>query len=84
MRVVTAREFHDQASELLRSDELVLITGEGRLVGLFLPWYSQELLAGVRREVFVRLTDQIAAEREAQGVGEEEVMADFASSRRRD
>lgn len=72
----------DHASELVRSDELVLVTGEGRPVGLFLPWDAPELPDGARREVFAHLTDQITVEREARGVTEGEVMADFTSSRR--
>jgi hypothetical protein len=37
----------------------------------------------VRREVFLRLTEQIAAQREVRGVSEEEVLSDFAAERRR-
>jgi hypothetical protein len=37
----------------------------------------------VRREVFLRLTEQIAAQRETRGVTEEEVLSDFAAERGR-
>lgn len=83
MRVVTVRSFRDRASEMFRSDDVILVTREGRPAGFFLPWDAPELPEDVRREVFVRLTDQIAAQREARGVSEEEVLRDFVASRRR-
>jgi len=83
MRVVTVRSFRDRASEMFRSDDVILVTREGRPAGFFLPWEGPELPEDVRREVFLRLTEQIAAQREARSVTEEEVLSDFAASRRR-
>ena len=37
----------------------------------------------VRREVFLRLTEQVAAQRGAQGVTEESVLGEFAAERTR-
>ena len=59
MKVVTVRTFRDRASEMFRSDDVILVTREGRPAGFFLPWDAPELPADVRREVFLRLTDQI-------------------------
>ena len=83
MRVVTVRGFRDRASEMFRSDDVILVTRDGRPAGFFLPWDAPELPADVRREVFLRLTEQIAAQRAARGVTEEEVLSDFAAARRR-
>jgi len=83
MRVVTVRDFRDRASEMFRSDDVILVTREGRPAGFFLPWDAPELPAEVRREVFLRLTDQIAAQREARGGTEQDVLDDFAAARRR-
>lgn len=83
MRVVTVRDFRDRASEMFRSDDIILVTRAGRPAGFFLPWAAPELPEDVRREVFLRLTEQIAAQREARRVTEEEVLSDFAASRRR-
>ena len=83
MRVVTVRDFRDRASEMFRSDDVILVTRDGRPAGFFLPWDAPELPKDVRREVFLRLTDQIAAQRAARGVTEEEVASDFAAARRR-
>ena len=83
MRVATVRDFRDHASEMFRSDDVILVTRDGRPAGFFLPWTAPELPDEVRREVFLQLTQQIAAQREARGVTEEEVLDDFASARRR-
>jgi hypothetical protein len=82
MRVVTVRDFRDRASEMFRSDDVILVTREGRPAGFFLPWQAPELPEDVRREVFLRLTEQIAAQRDARGVSEEDVLDDFAAERR--
>ena len=83
MKVVTVREFRDRATEMLRSDEVILITRGGLPAGFFLPWEARELPADARREVFLRLSEQIGAQLKAQGGSEEEVLRDFAASRRR-
>lgn len=68
---------------MFRSDDIILVTREGRPAGFFLPWETPELPGDVRREVFLRLTAQIAEQRAARGVTEEEVLSDFAAERRR-
>jgi hypothetical protein len=83
MKVVTVRDFRDRASEMFRSDDVILVTREGRPAGFYLPWDAPDLPKDVRREVFLRLTEQIAEQREAQGVTEGEVLSDFATERRR-
>jgi hypothetical protein len=83
MRVVTVRDFRDRASEMFRSDDVILVTREGRPAGFFLPWDAPELPVDVRREVFLGLSDQIAAQRKDLRVTEEEVLGDFAAARRR-
>jgi hypothetical protein len=83
MRVVTVRDFRDRATEMFRSDDIILVTREGRPAGFFLPWQAPDLPDDVRREVFLRLTEQIAAQRETKAVSEEEVLRDFAAERGR-
>jgi hypothetical protein len=83
MKVVTVRAFRDRASEMFRSDDVILITRDGKPAGFFLPWDAPELPDDLRREVFLRLTAEIAAQRAARGVTEDEVLSDFAAARRR-
>ena len=83
MKIVTVRDFRDRASEMFRSDEVILVTRDGSPAGFFLPWDQPELPIQVRREVFQRLSEQIGTQLEAHGVSEQEVLEDFAASRRR-
>ncbi len=83
MKVVTVRDFRDHASEMFRSDDVILVTREGTPAGFFLPWDTPELPVEVRREVFLRLSEQVGEQLANKGVGESEVLDDFAASRRR-
>lgn len=83
MKVVSVRDFRDRASEMFRSDDVILITRDGAPAGFYLPWDTPELPVEVRREVFLRLSEQIGSELDAQGTTEQEVLEDFAASRRR-
>ena len=83
MKVVSVRDFRDRASEMFRSDDVILVTRDGAPAGFFLPWDTPEVPLEVRREVFLRLSEQIGAELDAKGVSEQEVLGDFTASRRR-
>jgi len=83
MKVVSVRDFRDRASEMFRSEDVILVTRDGAPAGFFLPWETPELPVEVRREVFLRLSAQIGTELQADGVSEHEVLDDFAADRRR-
>lgn len=83
MKVVTVRDFRDRASEMFHSDDVILVTRDGAPAGFYLPWDTPELPVEVRREVFLRLSEQIGAHLGEQGTTEQEVLDDFAASRRR-
>lgn len=82
VKVVTVREFRDKATEMLRSEGLLLITRDGRPAGFFLPWDQPELPDDIRKGIYEHLAAMARKELEAQGVTEEEVMSDFQASRR--
>jgi hypothetical protein len=83
MKVVTVRDFRDHATEMFRSDDVILVTREGTPAGFFLPWGTPELPVEVRREVFLRLSEQVGEQLADKGISEAEVLDDFAASRRR-
>ena len=83
MKVVSVRDFRDRASEMFRSDDVILVTRDGAPAGFFLPWDTPQLPLEVRHEVFLRLSEQIGAQLAEQNVSEQEVLDDFAASRRR-
>ena len=57
MRVVTVRDFRDRASEMFRSDDVILVTREGRPAGFFPPGRRRHG-GDMRRECSSRLTEQ--------------------------
>jgi hypothetical protein len=83
MKVISVRDFRDRASEMFRSEDVILVTRDGLPAGFFIPWTTPELPVQLRREVFLRLSDQIAERLDASGVSEEEVLQDFRQARRR-
>jgi hypothetical protein len=82
MKVGTVRDFRDRASEMFRSEDVILVTRDGAPAGFYLPWGTPELPVEVRREVFLRLSEQIGGQLTEQGT-EQAVLDDFAASRRR-
>ncbi len=83
MKVVTVRDFRDHASEMFRSDDVVLVTRDGTPAGFFLPWNTSDLPVEVRLEVFLRLSEQIGEDLKAKNMDEQEVLGEFAASRSR-
>jgi hypothetical protein len=83
MRIVTVRDFRDRASETFRSDDVILVTRDGAPAGFYLPWDTPDLPVEVRREVFLRLSEQIGTQLTEHGTTEQAVLNDFAASRRR-
>lgn len=83
MKVVTVRDFHDHASEMFRSEDVILVTREGSPAGFFLPWATPRLPVEARRDAFLRLSEQIGGELAASGATDQEVLDDFAADRGR-
>lgn len=67
---------------MFRSEDVILVTREGTPAGFFLPWDTPELPVEVRREVFLRLSEQVGVQLAAAGASESEVLDDFAAARR--
>lgn len=82
MRVSTVREFRDNATGLLKSKEPVLITRRGRMAGVFFPSPEGTLPVDLKRELFAKLSAEIARQIRKSGGTEEEVLADFESWRK--
>ena len=82
MRISTVREFRDNATGLLKSTEPVLITRRGRMAGVFFPSPEGTLPIDMKRELFERLSAEIARQIGKTGVTEERVLSDFGSWRK--
>ena len=75
MRVVAVRDFLDHATEMFRSDDVILVTREGTPAGFLLPWDAPELPVEVR-EVFLRLSEQFGGQLAGRGIGGSEALDD--------
>ena len=82
MRISTVREFRDNATGLLRSNDPILVTRRGRLAGVFFPRPEATLPVELKRELFAVLSADIARQIKKRGLQEEEILADFESWRR--
>ena len=82
MRVSTVREFRDNATGLLKSKEPVLITRRGRMAGVFFPSPEGTLSVDLKRELFEKLSAEIARQLRKRKANEEEILADFESWRK--
>ena len=82
MRVSTVREFRDNATGLLRSNEPVLITRRGRMAGVFFPSPEGMLSVDLKRQLFEKLSGEIARQIARSGTTEVEVLSDFGAWRK--
>lgn len=77
------REFRDQASHVLRSTQPILVTRRGKPAGLYIPLSEgSELTRELRNTLLETIGNLIQEKLAEQGVTEEEILADFESSRR--
>lgn len=80
MRVAGVREFRNRAPELVKSDDIVLITRHGKLSGILVPLSSpEELPVDLRKEMLSRIGPAISGHLKKRGVSEQKVLRDFAS-----
>ena len=82
MRVSTVREFRDNATGLLKSKEPILITRRGRMAGVFFPSPEGSLTVDLKRELFEKLSVEIARQIRKDGGTEREILSDFESWRK--
>lgn len=82
MELLSVRDFKAQVTRLLREKRNVLVLRNGRPAGYFIPWDDACADEQLRRAALETLMAALAREREARGVSEEEVMADFETFRK--
>jgi hypothetical protein len=82
MRVSTVREFRDNATGLLRSNEPILITRRGRMAGVVFPAPDGILPIDQKRVLFEQLSTEINRLVQASQTSEEEIVEDFEAWRK--
>ena len=83
MKISTVRQFRDNATEMLRSREPILVTRRGQLAGIFLPTPAKSLPIELKRELFDMLSAAVARQLKRRGLTEESVVADFETWRKK-
>lgn len=91
MRLVSAKEFHDKVTHVLRSKEAVAVTTRGEVTGYYIPHKERSLPPDVRWGIINDATSKMRENLRKQGVTEKEILEDFerwrknnrASQRRR-
>lgn len=81
MRIATVREFRARVGQLLRGEEPVLVLRRGKPAGIFFPWKGGTLPVEFRRELFDRLSHEVAERLAQAGVREEELLEEFERDR---
>ncbi len=79
MKIVSLRDCRDHPSKMFRCDDVILVTRDSAPPGFYLAWDTPDVPVKVRREVFLRLSGQIGAQR-AEGASEDEVLDDVGVS----
>ncbi len=82
MRISTVREFRDNATTLLRSEDPILITRRGRLAGVFFPRPEATIPMEMKREMFAMLSSELARSLKRSRITEKDVLDDFSSWRK--
>ena len=77
MKLISVKEFRDNATKALKSKEPLIILRRGEVAGIFFPTPLEAIPFELKRDVFIELTNSIKNRLHDQGVTEEEVLADF-------
>lgn len=81
MLVAGVREFRDNATEMLRSQEPILVMRRGRVTGLYFPFPSRTLPVEFKRELFALITQEIGRRLRKAGLREEDLLDDFEETK---
>lgn len=84
MKTTSIRDFRSRISELIDSDEPVLVTRHGKNAAVLYPLSDpKKIPLEIRRKLFRDITATIAKELDAKGVTDEVIERDFAASKKR-
>jgi prevent-host-death family protein len=84
MKTTSIREFRSRITELIDSDEPVLVTRHGKNAAVLFPLHDpKKIPLELRRKLFRELTNDIARQLDAKGVTDEDVERAFTSSKKR-
>lgn len=84
MKTASIRDFRSRITELIDSDEPVLVTRHGKNAAVLFPLRDpKKVPLELRRKLFRELTNDIARQLDAKGVTDEDVERAFTSIKKR-
>ncbi len=84
MKTTSIRDFRSRITELIDSDEPVLVTRHGKNAAVLYPLRDPtKIPLEIRRKLFRDITDALAEQLGAQGVSDEEIERDFTAFKKR-
>lgn len=84
MKTTSIRDFRSRITELIDSDEPVLVTRHGKNAAVLFPLNDpKKIPLELRRKLFRELTNDIAKQLDAKGVTDEDVERAFTSIKKR-
>lgn len=82
MKTAAVRQFRDRATSLLKQDEPIVVTIDGKIVGFFLPAAGEALPLEIKRDLFSTLTDEIRASMTSHHLTEYAILVGFEKTRK--
>jgi hypothetical protein len=82
MKLLSVKEFRDNATKALRSKDPIIIMRRGEVAGIFLPTPLESIPFEFKKDIFVSLTESIQRKLKKQGIKEEEILDDFEKHRK--
>jgi len=82
MKLTTVKEFRDQATKFLRSQDPVLITRRGKPAGIYVSLQQDEgLPCEFRKELMLTLVTKVKKSLQEHGLTEQDILSDFETTR---
>ena len=82
MKFATVKEFRDQATKFLRSQDPVLITRRGKPAGIYISLQEDEDLPfEFRKELMLALVAKVERSMREHGLTEQDILSNFETTR---
>jgi len=82
MKLATVKEFRDQATKFLRSQDPVLITRRGKPAGIYISLQEEgDLPFEFRKELMLALVGKVKESLQEHGLTEQDILSDFETTR---
>ena len=82
MKLLSVKEFRDNATKALKSKEPLVIMRRDKVAGIFFPTPLESVPFEFKKDIFIALTDSIKKNLRKKRIKEEETLEDFEKHRK--